>query len=171
MPNDVLMYWKAKENDLTPGPGNPLRYAYRKDFGSMRDGDTVWIVTIPDADDGRLTGGLVLVGPLINVTITERAGAERLLGLTDLHPSKDYAGRYVVGSANEIKERDLISVAHLARHLRFHGKRDRLTVDANDGVTAQQFQSLRYLTANSAILLQAEWETPGRRLAYPFSHP
>lgn len=160
MANDVLMYWKPKENDLTSE--KPIHYVYRTDFGGMRNGDTIWVVTI--AHDGRrLTGGLFLVGRLLNVTISDRAGATRLLGTPPLHPSQDYTGCYAVARPEEAEPRRLLSIAHLARHLRFRSNHDRLTVDANDGVTAQQFQSLRYLTANSAILLQAEWETPGRR--------
>jgi hypothetical protein len=33
-----------------------------------------------------------------------------------------------------------------------------MEVDSGDRVTVQQFQSLRFLTANSATLFQTEWE-------------
>lgn len=158
MAHDVLMYWKWGDNDFTSR--EQVRYAYRRDFGRVRDGDTIWIVTI-EHNGRRLTGRLLLVGRLVNVKITDRAGAERLLGTTSLRPSKDYTGCYLVAS-NAIAKRDLISVAHLAPQLRFHGKPDHLEVDNAGCVKAQQFQSLRYLKSDSVELLQAAWE--GRAL-------
>lgn len=115
-------------------------------LGSVAPDDTVWVVTVyPE-------GELVLLGMVLVGECTDLEGARRKLDY-DVYP----ANYHVIarpGTEDSLREVDLMDVAG---DLRFVSKKnDRL--DLVDGqVNAQQLQSIRELTEQSAKILGEKW--------------
>lgn len=119
----------------------------QKRLGNVRPDDTVWAITVyPE-------GELVLLGRVIVGKCIGEEGAKKLLGTDDVWQAK-YHAIAKSGTEEPLQEVDLMDVAE---DLRFVSKvNDHL--DLVDGrVNAQQLQSMRELTPESARMLEEKW--------------
>lgn len=119
----------------------------------VRPGDTLWVVTVYPP------GGLFLLGRLLVGECTDHEGARQCL---DYEPYEaDYHVIARPGTEEPLRQVNLMAVA---RELRFVSRvNDRL--DLADGlVDAQQLQTMRRLTPDSAELLEQRWSAsdPGK---------
>ena len=146
---DYLAYWKPAAVDHQQAQGGPQDHAASNQYRRLarRGGDTVWLVTVR-------SGRLRLVTRIEVGEVTDQAGAAQRLG----QPADDLweATHHILaadGTAREIDERD---IHHLVPRLRFESRagNDRLALD-DGAVSGQQFQTMRELTRESALLLAA----------------
>ncbi|HMP03537.1 MAG TPA: hypothetical protein PKC45_13655 [Gemmatales bacterium] len=146
MAKDLLSYWKPKTVDDMLAKGGAQLHAASDQYDRVRDGDTVWIVTI--------RSGMLKLVTCINVwRVTGQADAAQLLGVpADELWEAEYHIVAAAENAREIAERDIHS---FAPQLRFKstGGNDRLTLNEDGTVNAAQLQAMRVLTPESAALL------------------
>lgn len=148
---DFMLYWIPGTFDTLLRSGRPLDHLGSNHFHRVRSGDTVWIVTVR-------SGSLRLVGRLCVELVVDTAEARQILGTDDLWAA-GYQAIALSGTEAPLRELSLDSVAPFLRFESPTG-RDRLTL--SDGyVPAQQLQTMRRLTAESATLLQSIWASPG----------
>ena len=150
---DYLLYWKPQTVNLTLARGGSLDHAASEQLHRVSTGDTLWIVTVR-------SGSLRLIARLRVGHVTDREGASRLLGTDDLWE----ANHHVVAQDNTAEALTEVGIDHLASSLRFESQagKDRLAID--DGyVKAQQLQTMRILTWESALSLQQIWEKTDER--------
>lgn len=148
MATDFLAYWKPGTVDAEKLTG-PVDHAGSAQFGRVKPGDTVWMVTTRD-------GRLFLVTSIAVGHVTSREGAAELLG-TSASNLWDAEHHIVAakGTSREIAEFD---IQHIAAQLRFVSSsgHDRLTIGEDGIVYAQQLQTMRVLSPASAQLLSEE---------------
>ena len=148
MPRDLLSYWKLATAIANLDRGGLLRHSASNQYSRVKVGDTVWIVIVRSQRLSLL--GRILVG-----RVTDAIGAAKALRTTDLWNARSHiiAKR---GTALPIQE---IPIAGLAGRLRFdsQGGNDLLVVK-NRAINAQQLQTMRILTRDSAALLQKALE-------------
>jgi hypothetical protein len=148
MSRDFLAYWKPSAVDAQLLVGGELDHAAGSQYRRTRPGDTVWLVTVRD-------GRLRLVTRILVEHVTDQAGAGRLLGVD---PERLWAADWhiiaVKGSEWPILD---VDIHDLVPSLRFESKsgRDRLAVEDDGTITAQQLQTMRVLSPGSAELLAA----------------
>lgn len=146
MATDFLAYWKPSTVDRELKAGGPQKHAASAQYGRVQPGDTVWLVSIRG-------GSLRLVTSIAVGHVTGQAGAAELLGVpADNLWEAEYHIVAAQDTAKEIGDRD---IQHLAPQLRFVSANgnDRLTLKADGSVNAQQLQSMRVLSPESAQLL------------------
>jgi hypothetical protein len=147
MARDLLQLWHHTTADWHLSEGYVLSHAGSDQFHRVLPDDTVWAVTVYPP------GELVLLGRLRVGESTDREGARERLATDDL-----WEARYHIiakqGTEEPLREVDLMDVAG---DLRFVSKvNDRLNLV--DGlVNAQQLQTIRRLTAESAAMLEEKW--------------
>jgi HNH endonuclease len=151
MSSQFLMYWNWEDNDLAHWDGK-LDYAGSDQFTRVSPGDVLWIVTIPPDETEHRSGILMLLGgiPVAEIVTTEEA--MRKMGgyiWPDAH-------LHALAAPGVDESAEMTNITHLASSLRFQSERDRLTLD-NGRVNAQQLQSLRLLTPESAGVLEEVW--------------
>jgi hypothetical protein len=151
MPADYLFYWKPEQAKLDWG--KPLIHAASNQYGSVRPGDTVWIVT------ARPGGRLVLLNRLRvhEGPLSQRQAARRL----GERPDDLYEAKYhILSDEADMEPVREVELADIAASLRFESTRDRLDVSGGR-IKAQQLQRMRRLTPESTALLRARWGSVG----------
>ena len=148
MGNHFLSYWKPDTAHLNLDRCNLLDWAASNQYGRIREGDTLWIVT------AWRGGHLVLLGRLQvgKVTDQETAAQEPGVDRSDMWEAQFYAFAKS-GIAEPLRE---IPIGDIAADLRFQSARDHLTI-IDDRVNADQLQTMRLLTPDSARLLERCW--------------
>lgn len=111
-------------------------------------GDRIWITTMRSEY-------LNLIAPLVVGEIVEPQRAREIIGVAEVYKAKFYA---IAKDPQTVRQ---FSIDEFVDQLRFVGATDRLR-RTNGRVDAQQLQTIRELTADSANLLQAAWD---RKLA------
>jgi hypothetical protein len=149
MSRDFLAYWKPSAVDAQLAKGGELGHAAGNQYRRTRAGDTVWLVTVRD-------GRLRLVTRIMVGHVTDQAEAARLLGCK---PAGLWTADWhiVAVKGTELRVLD-VDIHHLAPSLRFQspGGHDRLAVEEDGTITAQQLQTMRVLSPRSAELLAGE---------------
>lgn len=129
--------------------GIPLDHWSSAQFKKLKQGDHLWIVTI-------LEGRLKLLGHLkVDQMMTFRQ-AVKYLGRDSLYDAT-YHAVCKQEHAEYMKKLDIHEYAH---SLRFESLNDRLVFNMDGLLTAQQMQSMRRLTDDSAALLENIWSQP-----------
>jgi 5-methylcytosine-specific restriction protein A len=126
--------------------GNPVAYFASNQFDRLQSGDELWAVVMVD-------GELHLQGHMTVQQVVSRPEAERLLGRSDLWDATTYA----IGESPAEPRRDL-DITELATGLTFEGGVERLP----ERWTGQSLQTMRRLSAESAVALRQTW-TSGHR--------
>jgi hypothetical protein len=148
MSRDFLAYWKPSAVDAQLQVGGELDHAAGSQYRRTRPGDTVWLVTIRG-------GRLRLVTRIMVEHVTDQAGAGRLLGV---NPSRLWRADWHIVAVKGTEWPILdVDIHHLTPVLRFESKsgHDRLNVESDGTITAQQLQTMRVLSQRSAELLAA----------------
>lgn len=136
-----LAYWKP-ETAVVNDEGNPsLDHAASNQFGKVKPGDILWIVT----SEGP--GDLVLVGRLKVDKVVGQLEAERLTGSRDLWEA-DY---HVICHSPE--EKIYLDLSSRASRLSFEGAVDSLP----EGFTGQHLQTMRRLDYHTEQYLEQLW--------------
>lgn len=158
MGRDLMVYWVWKElRDSKVRTDGTLSYAGSDQFKKMsvRSGDTLWLVTIPD--DGEPDAGkLNLLGRLIvGSTLT----LEQAIAVRGAHRVRGDRKYHVEAKTGTEMSYQNIPLAHIARDLRFESKtNDRLTVAGEGFVRGEQIQSIRILAPESVARLRRAME-------------
>jgi hypothetical protein len=141
---DFLQLWHHTTADWHLAEEWFLRHAGSEQFYRVKPNDTVWVVTVYPP------GELVLLGRLRVGECTDLEGAKRRLGTDDVWEAKHHV---IAKPGTEEPSRE-VDLTDIARQLRFRSKvNDRLEV--TDGfVRAQQLQTMRELTPESATMLE-----------------
>jgi hypothetical protein len=146
MATTFLIYWKPETVDANLRLPWLLDHSASEQFDRVEPGDQVWVATVR-------VGELFFLGRITVGVRGDLETAERALGRTGFWT----ASHHIVaanGTANAIRQ---IRLPGIADRLRFESPRDRLTV--LDGmVNAQQLQTMRILTPESARELEAEFD-------------
>ena len=124
MPADYLFYWKPEQAKLDWG--KPLIHAASNQYGSVRPGDTVWIVT------ARPGGRLVLLNRLRvhEGPLSQRQAARRL----GERPDDLYEAKYhILSDEADMEPVREVELADIAASLRFESTRDRLERNGRGG--------------------------------------
>lgn len=147
MANQFLQYWEPKQIDNEFAVEEVLVHSGSDQFRRMKvqPGDTVWIVTV------RRPGELVTIGRIQIGDVVDYNEAVKRIG-QNVWEARDHIIAEV-GTEEELRELNLMDIAS---QLRFQSKRDHLTI-SNGRMTAQQLQTIRKLTAASAMLLSSKW--------------
>jgi hypothetical protein len=148
--NHFLVYWTAATADANLSRGGMLTHAASEQFSRVNPGDVVWIVTC------RRRHLYLLVRIMVG-EVTDQRGAEAALKSRELWKASFHV---LAAAGTELPMMDL-NISHLAAALRFDSpmRSDRLNV--HDGeVNAQQLQTMRRLTADTAELLEGVLRTP-----------
>lgn len=146
-----LLYWQETSVLDAMDSGHPLDVISSRQLKRINSADTVWIVTVNRA------GELVLAGRLKVDEVVDYPTAVRRL-----HDSNLWDGGYYAlpepGAAEPVR---LINLGDIAFDLRFKSSgADRLK-QTSDKINAQQMQTMRELTEESAELLARIWEAEG----------
>ena len=148
MPRNFLLYWKPGRVKWALDRGWVARNMGSDQLYRARRGDTVWGATVYSP------GELVLVGRLRVGECTDYEGAKRILDTDDVI-EKNYQVIAEAGTAERVREVDLMD---LAGELRFVSKAGKDRLQVTDGrVKAQQLQTMRELTEDSAAMLEERW--------------
>lgn len=145
---DFFLYWRPETVDDELYRDRPFDHGGSSQFYRATPGDTIWIVTVR-------SGSLRLVGKLGVGFIVDTAEARRRLGTDDLWDA-DYHAITPAGTEERLEE---LHLDHVVSLLRFDSPagHDRLTL--TDGlVSAQQLQTMRRLTQESAQLVRLIWQ-------------
>jgi len=121
-------------------------------FSRVSPGDVIWVVTVR-------AGELFLLGKLHVGEITDRSGAMKRLGKTNVWGAKDF---YAIADRGTVGPLQQISVHDLAKEIRFESanpETGKLTLDDKNKVNAGQLQTMRILKGSSAGLLQERWQS------------
>ena len=148
MPRNFLLYWKPDRVRRERVRGRVVRNMGSEQLHRAQSGDTVWGVTVYPP------GELVLVGRLQVGECTDYEGAKRLLRTDDVIERK-YQVIAKSGTQEPLREIDLMDIAS---ELRFVSKTGKDRLEVIDGlVKAQQLQTMRELTEESAAMLAQKW--------------
>jgi hypothetical protein len=144
MSRDFLAFWRLETLDAALRARSSLNYAASNQYGRVTVGDTVWLVSVR-------SGRLRLIGRIVVVQVTDRQGAERVLGSQQLWD----ADHYILPVPNTIRPVEDIDIHHLAPELVFRsaGGNHQLVLDEDGAVNGQQLQAMRVLAGNSPQLL------------------
>jgi len=134
MPQDVMVYWKLPEVRLFVENEYDLEGAIGKQLQRLSPGDTIWIVTID-------SGELILCGPM-------------LLGRVDPESHGQWRAKVKKGKEQQAKWINLTAVVGA---IRFESDRDRFDFDTMGKIKAQQLQTNRILTKETADILRKTW--------------
>jgi hypothetical protein len=93
MSRDFLAFWRLETLDAALQTGSPLNYAASNQYGRVKVGDTVWLVSVR-------TGRLRLIGRIVVGQVTGRESAERVLGTQQLWD----ADHYILPVPNTIRQ-------------------------------------------------------------------
>lgn len=145
MPRQLLAYWRPDTADRELARDQPLNHAASEQFERASVGDTLWIVTVR-------SGELFLLGKLIIGTLTDAAGAQAILGTTDLWE----ADHHVIAEAGTAVIPREVSLTAVASRIRFESATSSHLTVADGRVNAQELQTMRVLTPESATLLQEQ---------------
>ncbi len=134
-----LAYWKPET--VAAQVSEPLNHSASNQYGKVKSGDVLWIVTSEAPND------LVLVGRLGVHRIVGQSVAAKLLGTADLWDAEYHA------IADQVAEKANLDISSWARELEFDGVVETLP----DGFTGQHLQALRRLTDYAAKVLERIW--------------
>jgi hypothetical protein len=148
MSRDFLSYCKPATAEDELERGGPLYHWASDQYGRLRSGDTLWLVT------AWPKGRLALLGRVIVGQVVNQAQAEQILGIDDLWEAK-YHIIPEPGTEQPLVNQD---IADLSPQLRFESDRDRLRV-VDGQVNPGQLQTMRQLTTMSTQLLNWCWKT------------
>lgn len=141
-----LQYWKPAQVDKALAR-QVLDYAGGGQLGKVRAGDVVWIVTT------RGRGRLVTIGPIVVGRQLDAKGASKALGrriwLADHH---------IIARKDARINPTEVSLQALVTGLVFHSTTAPNLKVVRGIVNAQQLQTIRKLTPDSARLLTSHWE-------------
>lgn len=137
----LLAYWVPETADAEAGA--LLDHAASEQFGRVTPGDHVWIVIVRE----RV---LYLIGRIVVGSVTNQAGAQKMLGRTGLWS----ATKHIVAAKSTTLRVGEIDITELAPSLRFVSKRGRDRLNVTDGVDAKQLQTMRVLAPASATALE-----------------
>jgi hypothetical protein len=128
-----LSYWRPDTLDSEIEAGGPLNHAASNQYGRVKAGDTVRLVSIR-------TGRLRLIGRIVVAKVADQDGAARALGTVRLWQA-DYHILATDGTAREVADLD---IHHLAAQLRFQSAvgADRPTIGGKQ-VSVHFLQSMR----------------------------
>jgi hypothetical protein len=147
MPKSFLSYWRPDTaEDALLASDELFTHAASGQYGRLSAGDTLWIVT------AWYGGVLTLIGRLVVDQIVDQQTAAQLLDTTDLWEAK----YHVIGSASRAEPMREVDISDIAGQLRFQSAQDRLVV-VDGRVRANQLQTMRELTDDSARLLETRW--------------
>jgi hypothetical protein len=135
-----LVYWKP-ETVVAAQHLPSLKYSASKQYGKIRPGDVLWIVSSEEPDD------LVLVGRQHVDRIAGEVEAKSLLGINDLWP----ADLYAISDSPEDKSN--LPISRFASQLSFDG----VVGELPQGFSGQHLQAIRRLDFDSAQLLERLW--------------
>jgi hypothetical protein len=147
---DVMLYWSPKTTDDALSRKKPFDHAASDQLWRTSPGDTIWAVTVRNGD-------LFLLGRLYVDDVTNRMGAIRKLGATNVWGDKKH---YAIAPANQIEPVKEVSIANIADKLRFKTtSKERMKLNLRSGgkVNAQQLQTMRVLENTSVELLEQVW--------------
>jgi hypothetical protein len=117
----------------------------QKRLGNVEPDDTVWAITVYPG------GKLVLLGRLVVEDCIDQKSAEERFDY-EVWEAKYHA----IAKPGTVESLQKVDLMDLAQDLRFVSKKNRLRV--TDGrVMAQQLQSMRELTPESARMLEEKW--------------
>lgn len=149
MSSDYLSYWKPDTaRRCFASDDTLLRHAASNQYGKLKKGDTVWLVTTL----GR--GHLTLLGHIRVFRLTDQHGAEMALKTTDLWVARHHI---LAAKGQTQRARDIRLTPAQAKSLRFASPKDRLRV-VRAKVDARQLQSMRRLKPRSVALLRRIWD-------------
>lgn len=147
MAKHFLQSWKPRQVDFNFEVDPLLLHTGSEQLYRVSEGDFIWIVTV--RPKGRLSlVGRMNVGKVINQEAAEKRFGPNVYKATYHAIAKD-------GTEESLRE---IDITDIATRLRFisTAKRDRLTVE-NGRIDGKQLQTMRELTPDSALLLEATW--------------
>ena len=150
--NNFMLYWRPDTADSLLKKEELLDYVTSDQLGRVSQGDTIWVVTVKK-------GGLYLLGKVTISDVTSREIAIRRLRRSSVWGNKKYYAIAMPGTAEALKE---ISLRDVAGRLVFQSAStgsNRLHVDHEGKVNAQQLQTMRVLDETSVDLLQRIWST------------
>ena len=143
---DYTSYWKAAQADREPD--RVVRHAASEQLGSVRPGDTVWIVTV------RKGGELRIVARIVVWKVCKQAEAERLLG-----PNLWEADHHIITAPGKAELPRAIPLTRYLRRIQFEGTASTLR-PKRGRVDAQQVRRLRKITPETAALFNRLWGEP-----------
>lgn len=144
-----LLYWQERNVRDHESSGYPLDVVSSRQLKRCKLGDTLWLVTINQA------GELILAGRLKIGEIVDYQTAIRRLNDTSLWDG----GFFALPRENEAEVLHRINLGETALNLRFANSESDRFVLKNGKINAQQIQSMRELTEDSAKILARIWET------------
>lgn len=144
-----LLYWQEKSVAAHRESGYPLDVVSSRQLKRAKAGDCLWIVTINSA------GELILVGRLKIGEIVDYQTAVRKLNDTSLWDG-GYFALPVEGEAEYLQP---INIKDIQLDLRFANSEADRFVLKNGKINAQQLQTMRELSQESADLLAQIWES------------
>lgn len=137
----------APEERLNLADSCKADYAAHDLLYKVKPGDVLWLVNVH-------LGQLFLIGRLqVEVVVDNVDVAQELVD--DTIEAWREADWYAIANRYTIEPMREMNITHLAPHLRFHSRTDRL--ELLHGVDANQFRSVRRLTAQTANMLQDLW--------------
>lgn len=136
-----LVYWKLETVESNVSHSDSLRHTASAQYGKVRAGDVLWIITSEGPDD------LLLVGRQCADKVVRQLEAERILKKPDLWPS-DY---HVI--SNKPEKKAYLDISRWARRLSFDGVVQQLP----EGFTGRNLQSMRCLDYESEMLMERLW--------------
>ncbi len=143
-----LQLWKS---DIAEGMLKTVDYLGHSASDQLyraQPGDTVWVVTVYKGGDAFLLGKLKVDES------TDKEGAKKLLETNDIFDRK----YHVLSKPRKAEPLRKISLMDVVEDLRFVSKARRNRLKVTDGrVNAQQLQSMRELTSESARMLEEKW--------------
>jgi tetratricopeptide (TPR) repeat protein/protein-tyrosine phosphatase len=142
-----LLYWQERSVQDHAGNDLPLDVVASNGLFGVKQGDTLWIVTLTEEREFMLAGRLV-VGDIV-----EYEEAFRRMPDAGLWQAEYYA--FPEPGTEEFLRP--VSLMGIAEQLRFDGENDRLTI--RDGkINPQQLRKRRKLTPESAEAITRIWE-------------
>jgi hypothetical protein len=165
MNRDLLSYWKPETALQMLDMGGTLHHSASSQYRRVEPGDTVWIVSVLEAE-------LILLGRILVCKVQTYEEAVEDLQNPDIWE----ASFHIQGQPATDLDVNRISIQPLANRLRFlsAGGKDRLTL-IDGRVNPQQLQTMRVLDSQSVKLLRkaldltqsAEKPWPIQTLRYP----
>lgn len=144
-----LLYWQERSVAVHQESGYPLDVVSSRQLKRAEAGDTLWIVTINHA------GELILAGRLRAGEIVDYQTAIRKLNDTSLWDG----GFFALPKENEAEYLRSINIKDVQLDLRFANSEADRFVLKNGKINAQQLQTMRELSQESADLLAQIWES------------
>jgi hypothetical protein len=150
------MYWRPSTVEAARATDDLLLYAASNQFDRVASGDVIWLVTAPG---GRLS----LVGRLNVDAIVDGETATARLGVEKLWPAELYALPPQHEEREPVRDLDLTEHAAELRFVAAEGEAA-LAISHDGRVNAQQLQTMRVLTPESAQCLERLWSNRARCL-------